>query len=188
MLKSDLRNKFLFQRKQLNDSQYEKLNDLLLIQFQKEPFPFIHNVLSYFPLETTNEPDTFLITRYLKFLNPQIQIAYPKIMESYQMQAIIANEDTEYKPNKYGIMELENGAILEEKEIDLILIPLLAFDYNGNRVGYGKGFYDRYLAECNSNILKIGLSFYDTVDAITDTNSFDVKLTHCITTENVYAF
>ena len=78
--------------------------------------------------------------------------------------------------------------IFDPKMIEVVFIPLLCFDLKGNRVGYGSGFYDRFLKECNSNTLKIGLSFFKPENIIEDTNSFDVKLDICITPQKVFSF
>ncbi len=188
MLKKDIRNQYKKKRIELKRKETTKFNDLLLIELQQTELPFLHNVLSYYPLEELNEPDTFLITRYLKFINPQLQIAYPRIKEDGNMMAIIENIDSEFEINKYGINELSAGAIMHPNDIDLVIVPLLACNYKGHRVGYGKGFYDKYLNQCNESVLKVGLSFFDPIDAITDLHNFDVPLTHCITPDLVYEF
>ena len=72
--------------------------------------------------------------------------------------------------------------------IDAVIIPLLAFDEKGNRVGYGAGFYDRFLRNCKTNVTKIGLSFFPPEKEEIETNHFDIKLTHCITPEKIYIF
>lgn len=70
----------------------------------------------------------------------------------------------------------------------MVLIPLLAFDKNGYRVGYGKGFYDRFLAECRPDVVKVGLSVFEPIDEITDLNEFDIKMDFCITPNRVWQF
>ncbi len=70
----------------------------------------------------------------------------------------------------------------------MALIPLYAFDKNGYRVGYGKGYYDRYLKRCSEDLIAVGLSYFEPVDIINDTNQFDVPLSFCITPHTVYEF
>lgn len=188
MLKKDLRILFKEKRLALSESVYEKNNDLILIQLQQLELPFLHNIISYFPDDSRREPDTFLITRYLKFINPQLNIAYPTVRNDDTMIAVIANVDSEFVTNKFGINELTTGAVMHPKDIDLVIVPMLTCNYKGFRVGYGKGFYDKYLVECRPDIVKIGLSFFDPVDTISDVNQFDVPLTHCITTDIIYEF
>jgi 5-formyltetrahydrofolate cyclo-ligase len=62
-----------------------------------------------------------------------------------------------------------------------MFVPLLAFDVNGHRVGYGKGFYDQYLAKCSSKIIKIGLSLFDEPSIIDEVESTDIPLDIIIT-------
>ena len=78
--------------------------------------------------------------------------------------------------------------LIDEKEIDLVLVPLLCFDKKGFRVGYGKGFYDRFLSKCRSDVLKIGLSYFKPVEKIEDVRDFDVALDYCITPKGVWHF
>ncbi len=72
--------------------------------------------------------------------------------------------------------------------IDWVLVPLLAFDRRGHRVGYGKGFYDRFLAGCRSDARKIGLSLFAPVVAIDDIGSQDVALDAVVTPDRVWTF
>jgi 5-formyltetrahydrofolate cyclo-ligase len=67
-------------------------------------------------------------------------------------------------------------------------VPLLAFDEKGFRVGYGKGFYDRFLKQCKDGGIKIGLSYFNPIDTIEDAGEFDVPLNFCITPQKVYVF
>ena len=67
-------------------------------------------------------------------------------------------------------------------------MPLLAFDEKGNRVGYGKGFYDKFLAECKPEVLKIGLSFFESEKMISDVLNTDIQLDLCVTPTKVYNF
>ena len=69
-----------------------------------------------------------------------------------------------------------------------MLLPLLAFDSKGNRVGYGKGFYDLFLSKCKPDVVKIGLSFFDTEEIIEDVFLEDIRLDYCITPDTIVKF
>ena len=70
----------------------------------------------------------------------------------------------------------------------MVLTPLLAFDKKGNRVGFGKGYYDKFFSQCRSDVIKIGLSFFEAEDLIDDINSYDIPLNFCVTPQTVYRF
>jgi 5-formyltetrahydrofolate cyclo-ligase len=189
MTKKELRKIYNDKRNQLIHSQKEKLDDLILIQFQRVQLQDVNTLLSFWPMTGKNEIDTHLITDFILFQNPGIQIAYPVIdFVACTMHAILTNDDTEFKQNEYAILEPISGEELDAADIDAILIPLLAFDKSGHRIGYGKGFYDRYLAGCREDVLKIGLSYFEPEEKIDDAGEHDIKLNYCITPENIYEF
>ncbi len=115
-------------------------------------------------------------------------ILVPKAdFESGEMKHFLLQENTVLKPSGYGIPEPVAGIELPASQVEVVFIPLLAFDRNGNRIGYGKGFYDRFLAQCREDCLKIGLSFFEAETSIPhDPN--DVPLDYCITPKTVYTF
>lgn len=72
-------------------------------------------------------------------------------------------------------------------DLDVVFIPLLQADQQGNRIGYGKGFYDRYLALCRPDVIKIGLNFFEPLAAIPSEGT-DIPLNYLITPTKVYEF
>jgi 5-formyltetrahydrofolate cyclo-ligase len=104
------------------------------------------------------------------------------------MQAIICQADSIFEANEYNIPEPLDNEVAKPTLLDIVIVPVLAFDLEGNRVGYGKGFYDRYLKQCRKDCLKIGLSYFEPVDAIEDRDEFDVPLDLCITPQRTYVF
>jgi 5-formyltetrahydrofolate cyclo-ligase len=88
----------------------------------------------------------------------------------------------------WGIPEPVGGTVVQPTDFDIVLIPLLAFDKYGHRVGYGKGFYDRYLLNCRPDCLKIGISLFDPVDLIEDAESHDIPLDIAICPAKMYDF
>jgi 5-formyltetrahydrofolate cyclo-ligase len=87
-----------------------------------------------------------------------------------------------------NVFEPQNNEVIGPEEIDLVFVPLLAFDKKGYRIGYGKGFYDKWLANCRPGCMKIGFSYFDPVESIEDSSDFDVPLDLCITPHNFYVF
>ena len=94
---------------------------------------------------------------------------------------------TVIKPNIWNIPEPIDGATIETSKIQLVFVTLLAFDKKGQCIGYWKGFYDRFLKGC-PKALKIGLSFFDPIREIIDTQSSDIALDYCITPNQIYQF
>jgi 5-formyltetrahydrofolate cyclo-ligase len=187
MTKSELRILYKAKRKALTDVEFEKLNDLLLIHWQKLPIPFLNAMMSYFPIYESREPDPQNIEHFSHYQNPGISISFPRLTGDNTMEAI---DSTDYTPtfNKYHIMEIKNGEIIAPDVLDVVIVPLLAFDKQGNRVGFGKGFYDRYLARCADDVIKVGLSFFEPVHKIADVDEYDIPLTYCITPNELYEF
>ena len=70
----------------------------------------------------------------------------------------------------------------------MVFVPLVAFDELGNRVGYGKGFYDEFLKNCSKDTIKIGLSFFEAEAVISDIELHDVPLDFCVTPGKIYNF
>jgi len=189
MNKKEIRSLFKEKRKTISAKDKLIWDDLLLIQFQKIDLSNIHTILTYWPMENMNEPNTHLISRYLEHMIPDVRIAYPVTnFETVEMKAVLTNEDTAFEANTFNIVEPEFGMELAAEEIDLILVPMLICDRSGNRVGYGRGFYDRFFNSCSKTGIKIALSYYDPIDKIDDISAFDVPLNICITPQHIYEF
>jgi 5-formyltetrahydrofolate cyclo-ligase len=72
--------------------------------------------------------------------------------------------------------------------IDVVITPLLAFDLKGYRVGYGKGFYDRFFASLHNDAKRIGISLFGPCSDIENITELDIPLTHCVTPNKTYTF
>ena len=189
MLKAGARKLFNDKRLALSIQDRVKMDDLLLIQLQKIEIPFITFLMSYWPMELNHEPNTHLFSDFIEFQNPDLILCYPKTdFSTLQMQAVQTDDDTRFSKNQYNIYEPQNGDAVNDTAMDMIFIPLLAFDKKGFRVGYGKGYYDRYLKRCRNDCLKIGFSYFEPVDEIDDRSDFDVPLDLCVTPTTFYAF
>ena len=82
-----------------------------------------------------------------------------------------------------------DGISVPVEKIDVVFIPLLAFDQKGHRVGYGKGFYDTFLARCRPRTLKVGLSLFEPeLGNIEDVHEKDIALDYGVTPNKVYTF
>lgn len=189
MTKAALRTIYKDKRKDLSESDRMKLDDLVLIQFQRLQLPHVQTLLSYWPIPTHHEINTLPLSDFIQFRTPGLTLAYPKTnYEQVSMQAIIVDDETEYIITAHGITEPQHGQVLPPEEIDLVFVPMLAYDERGYRTGYGKGFYDRYLQLCREDVIKIGFSYFAPEPLISDVNDFDIPLNFAITPERIYEF
>ena len=188
MTKKEARQFFKDKRAGISAVQMEKWKDLMLIHFQQAKLPFLSTVHSFLPIEEKKEPDPEPLIRYLEFMNPGIRTIVPKVIDQETMVHVLVNENTEYVQNDLGILEPVEGELMDPVDMDLVFVPLLAFDEEGSRVGYGKGYYDRFLALCRPDVIKIGLSFFPPIGKVEDNDTWDVPLTYCITPERMYEF
>jgi 5-formyltetrahydrofolate cyclo-ligase len=190
MHKIQLRKEFLAKRNLLTETEASKLCEQIASQFFKtfdlSSFAAIHIFL---PIKEKKEIDTYLIIERLWKDWPNITVVISKSdMITCTIQNFIYSPQTKVVANKWGIPEPEGAQSFPDEKIDMVLLPLLAFDLYGNRVGYGKGFYDRFILNLRKNVVKCGLSFFEPVPQIVDTNDYDQKLNICITSEKVYNF
>ena len=104
------------------------------------------------------------------------------------MTHFLLTDNTKIKKNSYNVPEPVDGLEVPDAKIDVVFVPLLAYDKQGNRVGYGKGFYDNFLSKCKPETIKIGLSFFPPEEKIEDVSENDVKLDFCVTAEEIFEF
>lgn len=105
-----------------------------------------------------------------------------------EMTHYLLTDSTTIKKNPYHIPEPIDGIEVPDAKIDVVFVPLLAYDKQGNRVGYGKGFYDNFLNKCKPETIKIGLSFFPPEERIEDVSSTDVRLDFCVTPVGIIKF
>ena len=155
MNKKELRKKYLRSREQLSKSESEELSLAIANMLLKLPIwdhIYYHIFLS---ITNKNEVNTEYILHILQGKDKSIVV--PKAdFESGNMTNILLQENTVLANSEYGIPEPVSGIEVPSEQIEIIFVPLLAYDLNGNRVGYGKGFYDRFLASCNKILFLLG--------------------------------
>lgn len=141
----------------------------------------------FLPIERHKEINTEFLLHILSGRDKRIVISQADF-ETRHMTHFLLDEHTRIKPNDYGIPEPVDGIEVPVSKIEVVFVPLLAFDQNGQRVGYGKGFYDNFLLQCKPGTVKVGLSFFEAESDISDVYPGDVKLDFCVTPAQVYAF
>ncbi len=187
--KKTLRKTYLAKRIQLSPDEYAALNKQLLDEFKQLDLTGIECIHTYLPIPSKKEPDTNLLIGWLKQTYPGIKLVYPKTnFADHSMQHFLDDTELKIADTVFGIPEPVAGTEVAVADIDLVIVPLLAFDKRGYRVGYGKGFYDRFMAQCKPTCRFIGLSFFEPVDAIDDLNEYDMPLRECIMPGKVWEF
>ena len=185
MNKIEARKKYLDLRKKLDNVQIISKSILISNNLQDLPI-WEHNFYHiYLPIKEKNEVDTMPIINILN--NKKKKVLIPKSdFKNTTMKSFLLNDNTVLKKNNYGITEpINNEEFLGR--IDVIFIPLVAYDLIGNRVGYGKGFYDKFLRNQNNKILRVGLSFFNPEKRI-KIDEHDENLDFCVTPNRIFSF
>jgi 5-formyltetrahydrofolate cyclo-ligase len=136
--------------------------------------------------EKNKEVDTSFLLSVVQGKDKQPVI--PRIGDDCILEHFLLTDQTPLKLNRWGIAEPLSGITLSPKQIDVVFVPLLVFDLQGHRIGYGKGYYDRFLAQCTEDTLKIGLSFFEPVFRIEDIGANDIPLNYVVTPDKVFDF
>jgi 5-formyltetrahydrofolate cyclo-ligase len=187
--KKEIRKHMLFVRSSLSDETVKSKSELIFQKVLQTPeYEEAHNVLLY--ADYSHEVETGKI--FMDAIKRGKRVYYPKsdgltnTMEFYRVTSLDQLENG-YK----GIREPKEVESLRyrlnRREDTLIIIPGVAFDTAGYRLGYGKGFYDKYLAN-KRQISTIALSFSDQIIDEIPHDSHDIKMDKIVTEEIIYSF
>ena len=187
MDKKELRKKYKTLRKNLSEDTIEEwslkiANQLIRLDIWQHSFYHL-----FLPIESQKEINTEYILQVLAGKDKNIVLSKSDF-ETREMTHFLLTDNTRIKKNTYDIPEPVDGLEVPVSKIEVVFVPLLDYDKKGNRVGYGKGFYDKFLAECKPEILKIGVSFFEPENIIPDVLNTDIQLDLCITPTKVYNF
>ncbi len=196
MLKKEVRTKYKELRKNLTESDIEEMsfsiaNRVVSLDIWNNTYFHI-----FLPIEEQKEVNTEFILHLLQGKDKEIIISKANF-DTREMTHFLLTDSTKIKKNEYNIPEPIDGLEVPTHKINVVFVPLLAYDKIGNRVGYGKGFYDKFLSECKPDTsgselakqtIKIGLSFFEPEEIISDIFENDVKLDFCVTPKGVYNF
>lgn len=186
MIKSEIRNKFLQKRENLSQKEVldlsEKIFNNFLENFKLKEGQKVHCFLS---IPEKGEVDTRFFLN--EFFRKNIRLLVPKIYRN-KLISVEITADTLLLKNSWGISEPESNVDSGEKDFDYVITPLLYCDAYGNRVGYGKGFYDGFFETVNPKTLKIGLNFFGPDEKIDDVWKNDIPLDYLITPTAVLSF
>lgn len=187
MNKAELRKAYLKKRQELSEAEVEKASKSIADRFfQIFDVNAFDNLHLFLPIKDKKEVNTWHIINGVKQRNHKLELVVPKTdFASGNMFAVYLKEPVVI--NKWGIPEPESNDEFPSQQIQLMIVPVLVCDKQGNRIGYGKGFYDKFLATCNGDLVKVGVSLFAPVEKI-ESEPFDVALNYLITPEEVYHF
>ncbi len=187
--KAELRKHYLQKRKDLSPNKREALSGEIVYRFNEISLGHLKFIHIFYPITGKKEFNSLLLKKRLERDYPHLQFLLPKAnLVEHTLLHILWEKDTPLAMNQWGITEPENGTEISAKMIDAVLVPLLTFDTTGNRLGYGKGFYDRFLAECRIDVLKIGVSYFEPEQAFEEVDQYDIPLDICVTPAKVWYF
>ena len=186
MLKKELRTKYLNLRNTTSEEDVYNAsltitNNLLTLPIWKHTYYHI-----FLSISSKKELNTGLIITLLQGKDKEIVV--PRMAKGICLEHFLLTDNTLLKPNSWNIPEPLDGIEVMPDKLDVIFVPLLAFDLKGNRVGYGKGYYDLFLSQCKPDAVKIGLSLFEAEENITDIGPQDVPLDYCVTPTTTYKF
>ena len=180
--KSRLRSEILFRRKLIPMSLVEQRSLMIFEQFKLlfQQFKHFKKFHCFLPIKKNKEVDTFPIVNYLSGQQKNIMTSIVTL-EPRSMKHVYLDNQIDLKISGMGIPEPLDGEPADILSANAIIVPLVAADRNGGRIGYGKGFYDELLINVKKQVLKIGLSLTPCLDQIPQLESHDQKLDYCIT-------
>ena len=186
--KAELRKIYLERRKALSDTEVALLSDKIIKNIMKYfDWEKIQNIHTFLPMNSQKEVDVWGLIRWIFSEWNDKNIFIPKINKN-ELQTCILTPNTILESNQWGILEPVEEAITENINYDIIITPLLYVDFQGNRIGYGKGYYDKFFAKINSDAIKVGVSFFPPNETILDVSKNDVPLDYLVTPEEIVSF
>lgn len=184
MKKSALRKIYLEKRKSLSDTEINQLSGNILEQFLGYfDLSNVQNIHIFLPIKKQKEVDTWLFIERFWKLGKSIFV--PKILDDNLLHYPLVSE-TELQENAWGILEPCGTPV--NPNFDMVIVPLLYSDNQGDRIGYGKGFYDRFLSKTSEKTKKVGVNFFPPNETIADIFPTDIPLDYLVTPASVFSF
>lgn len=179
--KDNIREKARAYRGTLDDDDLARLNNSIYQNLIDDvDFSCVDNMHIYISSERLKEPDTNRFIKFVRVNYPKVRI-YTSFVQNGQMYSAAIKKSTKFTENSFGISEpmppsRPQGSI----KYDLIIVPTLAFDIKNNRLGYGRGMYDKFLSS-QKDSTKIGLCYKACQHITISTENHDIKLNKIIT-------
>ena len=186
--KNELRQDYRQLRKQLSGDEVNDLSRKITTQLGtwlkgQEGLTHFH---LFFPISKFKEVNTFYIQQLLEQQDKTLFTSQVN-REENRLDTLQLPPDAAFFLDEWGIPVPQESVRVTSTKIQVVFVPLLAYDKSGHRLGFGKGFYDRFLASLEQPVLKVGLSFFTPEEAI-PVEPHDIPLDYCITPEQILKF
>ena len=190
MNKSELRKSYLERRRAIPASEHARLSGEIIARlFSIIHFGMLRSVHCYVSMDHLGEVETANLFKRMWEVHPVLETSAPRVdSTSGEIESIAHGRDTPVVTSGWGIQEPAGAGRVAPETLDLVIVPLLCFDASGHRVGYGKGYYDRFLQKCRPDCIKAGLSFFPPVEKIDDIHVADVQLDLVVTPNETFYF
>ncbi|HMU33513.1 MAG TPA: 5-formyltetrahydrofolate cyclo-ligase [Pyrinomonadaceae bacterium] len=188
MTKDELRKELLKRRRTLSSGEIVAISQQVAERFFAEiDLAAVGCLHTFIRIAKFNEIDTSMIYMRIWRDRPRIATFAPRIdHETGRMESVRFDEHTPLVDGRWGIREPAEGESVSPDKLDLILVPMLGFDHLGHRIGYGKGFYDRFLRQTRVDCLKVGLCHWAPLEEAIETHEGDVPVGLVITPDAVF--
>lgn len=181
--KKRLRKELLNRRTNIPENEYQRASEIIIDNVtQLQEFKRAETIHCYVSMNNRGEVNTHQLIRRLFSLGKRVVVPITNF-EDGTLIHVILNSFDELEKNKWGVLEPEGGEKINPEKLDLVLVPMVGGDEMCNRIGYGKGFYDRFLSEVSCP--KIGLIFEQNIVKRIPVEEFDVTLDKIITEDRV---
>ena len=190
MNKPAIRKQMLARRRQLSEAEAHRRSLAVFLNFKTAFDPERHKTIHLFlSIQKFKELDTSPIVGFLEREHPSVKIGVPRV--DFEAKILIHHEYDEgaLSENSWGIREpLETAPVMRPEEFDLVLVPMLAFDRRCHRVGYGGGYYDKFLAQVREDCDKVGLCYqFGLLERTLSSEQFDVALDSVIAENEIFS-
>jgi len=186
--KQALRAQYLAQRSALSPQEVERLSVQVVEQathwlVKRQQLQHFHLFL---PIVGQQEVNTLLLKELLEVEGKTLYTSWVRRGE-LGLDTVKLPRVATLRVDRWGIPVPENKELVSPESIQVVFVPLLAYDRQGNRLGFGKGYYDVFLGSLSPAVLKVGLSFFDPEEAI-PSEAHDVPLDFCVTCSRTWDF
>ena len=184
MKKAEIRKHYRILRKQFTPHEIKIMSEQILQQLKQ--FNFNDTTFHLFlPIEKNNEINTYPLMEWLFKQNKKVVL--PLVVGDDMINCEV-KEGFKTQLNTLQIPEPIEYTEVNADAIDVVFVPLFVADKYGNRVGYGGGYYDKFLARCKPSTKKIGLTYFRPITMIEDVYEGDIALDYCVTPEDIFSF